>query len=42
MLDIIQGRATMAEASRAYDLPPSEIEKWIEEGKKKGMECTSS
>ena len=27
----------MAEASRAYDLPPSEIESWIEDGKK-GME----
>ena len=27
----------MAEASLAYDLPPSEIESWIEDGKK-GME----
>ena len=27
----------MAEASRAYDLPPSEIEEWVEEGMK-GME----
>ncbi len=27
----------MAEASRSYDLPPSEIEGWVEDGKK-GME----
>ena len=27
----------MAEASRAHDLPPSEIELWVEDGKK-GME----
>jgi transposase-like protein len=37
VLDIIQGKATVAEASRAYDLPPSEIETWIEDGKR-GME----
>ena len=37
VLDILQGRTTVAEASRAYDLPPSEIEEWVEEGKK-GME----
>ena len=37
ILDIIQGKTTVAEASRAYDLPPSEIEEWVEEGKK-GME----
>ena len=37
VLDIIQGKATVAEASRAYDLPPSEIENWIDEGKR-GME----
>src|SRR6185312_4938120 len=37
VLDIIQGKTTVAEASRAYDLPPSEIEKWIDEGKR-GME----
>lgn len=34
VLDIIQGKTTVAEASRAYDLPPSEIEKWIDEGKR--------
>ena len=37
VLEIIQGKATVAEASRAYDLPPSEIEKWVEDGKR-GME----
>lgn len=37
VVEILQGKATVAEASRAYDLPPSEIEGWIEEGKK-GME----
>ena len=26
VLEIIQGRATVAEAARSYDLPPSEIE----------------
>lgn len=37
VLEVIQGKTTIAEASRAYDLPPSEIEEWIEEGKR-GME----
>ena len=37
VLEIIQGKTTVAEASRAYDLPPSEIELWVEDGKK-GME----
>jgi transposase-like protein len=37
VLDILQGRTTVAEASRAYDLPPSEIEEWLEDGRK-GME----
>ena len=37
VLGIIQGKTTVAEASRAYDLPPSEIEAWVEDGKK-GME----
>ena len=32
ILDIIQGKTTVAEASRAYDLPPSQIEEWVEEG----------
>jgi len=37
VLEIIQGKTTIAEASRAYDLPPSEIEKWVDDGKR-GME----
>ncbi len=37
VLEIIQGKTTVAEASRAYDLPPSEIEDWVDDGKK-GME----
>lgn len=37
VLDIIQGKATVAEASRAYDLSPSEIESWVDDGKR-GME----
>ncbi len=35
--EVIQGKTTIAEASRAYDLPPSEIEAWVDEGKR-GME----
>ena len=34
VLDILQGRTTVAEASRAYDLPPSDIEEWAEDGRK--------
>lgn len=37
VLEIIQGKTTVAEASRTYDLPPSEIEAWVEDGKK-GLE----
>jgi transposase-like protein len=37
VLEILQGKTTVAEASRAFDLPPSEIEAWIDEGRK-GME----
>lgn len=37
VLDIIQGKTTLAEASRAFDLSPSEIEQWVEDGKR-GME----
>ncbi len=29
VLEIIQGKTTVAGASRAHDLPPSEIEKWV-------------
>jgi transposase-like protein len=37
VLEIIQGKTTVAEASRSFDIPPSEIEEWVDEGKK-GME----
>ena len=37
VLDIIQGKITVSEASRQFDLPPSEIESWVDEGKR-GME----
>ena len=37
VLEIIQGKTTVAEASRAHDLPISEIEDWVDDGKK-GME----
>lgn len=37
VVEIIQGKTTVAEASRSYDIPPSEIESWVDDGKK-GME----
>jgi len=37
VLEVIQRKTTVAEASRAHDLPPSEIEVWVEDGKR-GME----
>ncbi len=37
VLAIIQGKTTIAEASRHYDLTPSEVEEWVEQGKA-GME----
>ncbi|MBN3725210.1 DUF1153 domain-containing protein [Burkholderia sp. Ac-20379] len=37
VMDIIQGKTTVAEASRAYDLSPSEVENWVDDGKR-GME----
>lgn len=37
VVEIIQGKTTVAEASRAHDLSPSEVENWVEDGKK-GME----
>lgn len=37
ILEIIQGKTSVSEASRTYDLPPSEIEGWVEDGRK-GME----
>jgi len=37
VLEILQGRKTVAEASRQFDLPPSEIEDWVDQAKA-GME----
>ncbi len=37
VLDIIQGKATVAAASRKFDLTPAEIGRWVEDGKG-GME----
>ncbi len=34
VMDIIQGKTTVAEASRAYDLQPSAVEDWVDDGKK--------
>lgn len=37
VLEIIQGKTTVSEASRQFDLPLSEIESWVDEGKR-GLE----
>ena len=37
VLEIIQGKTTVAEASRQFDLIPSELEGWVEKAKA-GME----
>jgi transposase-like protein len=37
VLEIIQGKTSVSEASRQFDLRPSEIENWAEDGKR-GME----
>ncbi|MCP1632025.1 transposase-like protein [Kerstersia gyiorum] len=37
VLDIIQGKTTVSEASRQYDLSPSEVEQWVDDAKR-GME----
>ena len=37
VLDIIQGKTTVSGSSRQFDLPPSEIESWIDQAKA-GME----
>ena len=37
VMEIIQGKTTVAEAARALDLPPSEIEEWVDDAKR-GME----
>lgn len=37
VLDIFQGKTTVAEASPQYDLSPSEVEQWVDDGER-GME----
>lgn len=37
VIEIIQGKTTVAEASRSFDLSPSEVEGWVEDAKR-GME----
>ena len=37
VIEILQGKTTVAEASRSFDLSPSEIESWVDDAKK-GME----
>ena len=37
VIEIIQGKTTVSEASRSFDLTPSEIEGWVEDAKR-GME----
>ena len=36
-LEIIQGKTSISEVSRAFDIAPSEIEEWVDEAKR-GME----
>ncbi|MCG6111911.1 MAG: transposase [Paracoccus sp.] len=40
VIEIIQGKTTVAAASRSFDLTPSEIEGWVEDAKR-GMENSS-
>ncbi len=35
--EILQGKTSVSEAARSFDLPPSEIEDWVDEGKQ-GLE----
>ena len=35
--EIIEGKTSVAEASRSFDIPPSEIEDWVDDAKR-GME----
>ena len=37
VIELLQGKMTVAEASRQYDLSPSEIESWMDDARK-GME----
>jgi hypothetical protein len=33
MMDINQGKTSVSEASRSFDLPSSEVAEWVEDGK---------
>ena len=33
-MEIIQGKTTVAEGSRSFDFTPSEIEAWVDDGKR--------
>nr|WP_241696612.1 DUF1153 domain-containing protein [Stenotrophomonas sp. SAM-B] len=33
VLEVIQGKTTVAAASRPFDLTPAEIESWVDDGK---------
>jgi transposase-like protein len=37
VMEIFQGKTTISEASRSFDIAPSEIEEWVDEAKR-GME----
>jgi transposase-like protein len=37
VLEIIQGKTTVAEASRQFDIPPADVEDWVTQAKA-GME----
>lgn len=37
VIQILKGQTTLSEASREFDLPPSEIQSWIDEAQR-GME----
>ena len=34
VVEITQGKTTVAEASRAFDIAPSEIEDWVDDAKR--------
>jgi len=39
VLDVIQGKTTASDSSRQFDLPPSEVESWVDQAES-GMENT--
>ena len=34
VMEIVQGKTTVSEASRSFDIAPSEIEEWVDEAKR--------